>query len=161
MVAKHTWDKDGNMTSDDSDSLKGEIHVCTKESVLAQITTGITGIHEDITEIKGNVKEVNGQYIELLVEVTKISGSLDAFKKEVAATVAASDKGFSKTIKILGIIIAVIMMFFAYRNLTTKIDNTETVLTKRIDQQEGISKVTRSGYVKYNDQGLSDSIRVK
>jgi hypothetical protein len=41
----------------------------------------------------------------------------------------------------------------------------ETIATKdtirhEIRMQEGVSKVTRGGYVKYNDRGLSDSINI-
>jgi hypothetical protein len=42
-----------------------------------------------------------------------------------------------------------------------QIQQTEQNINKRIDLQDGISKVTRDGYVKYNDEGLSDSIKIK
>lgn len=162
-------DKDGNLTySKGADKKTDETHICNKEAILAQITTDIKGIHGSVKEIKDDVKEVNSQYRELLVEVTKVNGSIDTFKAEVRAAVLATDKGFSKTTKIIGIVIAVIMMFFAYQNLTTKtndngkrIEAVQDTLRQEMRYQGGISKKTRSGYVKYNDHGLSDSVKIK
>ena len=45
--------------------------------------------------------------------------------------------------------------------VSRQVGETEMNIKKRIDAQEGISKVTRSGYVKYNDSGLSDSVKVR
>jgi len=157
-----TQDKEGNLVyKKGSDKKVDEVHTCNKEGILARITENITSIHGDVTEIKGDVKEVNSQYRELLVEVTKVSGSLENFKVEVRTAVIASDKGFSKVTKIIGIVIAVVMMTIAYFGLTKKVGTTETTIKQEIRQQEGISKVTRSGYVKFNDGGLSDSVKVK
>jgi hypothetical protein len=45
--------------------------------------------------------------------------------------------------------------------VSKQVGETEMNIKKRIDAQEGISKVTRGGYVKYNDLGLSDSVKVR
>lgn len=50
----------------------------------------------------------------------------------------------------------IINAYFGFKN--SKVP--EQIKTS-IDNMEGISKVTRSGYVKYNDGGLSDSIKIK
>jgi len=59
------------------------------------------------------------------------------------------------------IILTAIGLFFAGRGLFNKIGTVETTVKDEIRAQEGISKVTRGGYVKYNDRGLSDSIKIK
>lgn len=51
-------------------------------------------------------------------------------------------------------------VYLGFRN-SQKIDTTKTSISSEIKQQEGISKVTRSGYVKYNEGGLSDSVKLK
>jgi hypothetical protein len=53
--------------------------------------------------------------------------------------------------------------YFGYTNrkVPIQIQETKEEIKKSIDLQEGISKITRGGYVKYNDQGLSDSIKLK
>jgi len=46
--------------------------------------------------------------------------------------------------------------YFGFKN-----SKTPEIVRESIDNMEGISKVTRGGYVRYNDQGLSDSVKVK
>jgi hypothetical protein len=53
----------------------------------------------------------------------------------------------------------IISAYFSINN-NKKIGNPKDTLTKEIRNQEGISKVTKGGYVKYNDQGESDSVRI-
>lgn len=52
-----------------------------------------------------------------------------------------------------------ITAYYSYTN-SLKITTTESTLKKE-RLQEGISKVTRGGYIKYNNEGLSDSIKLK
>ena len=61
---------------------------------------------------------------------------------------------------IVGAISLILTAYFSYSS-GRKITTTESSLTKEIRLQEGISKVKRNGWVLYNDQGLSDSVKVK
>jgi hypothetical protein len=60
-------------------------------------------------------------------------------------------------IGVLGIILTVYLNF----KTSKKVDTIEPTIKKEIRMQEDVSKVTRGGYVKYNDLGLSDSIKIK
>ena len=57
----------------------------------------------------------------------------------------------------------VINSYFGFRNskIPAQLEETKETISNSIDGIEGISKVTRSGYVKYNEQGLSDSIKIR
>jgi peptidoglycan hydrolase CwlO-like protein len=138
MNAKRTWSSDGSMTSDDSEEGKKDPHICNKEAVLAKITANIEGIHGNIGEIKVDVKEVNSQYRELLVEVTKVTGKLETFKTEVQTMVSASDKGFSKITKVISLVVAIIVAIFAYKGLVNKSDAIQTKVESVKDNQDTV-----------------------
>lgn len=65
-----------------------------------------------------------------------------------------------------GIIIFVVLVLISLfgiikmDKISNKVDNTQVVVRDAIHDQEGVSKVTRGDYVKYNDGGLSDSIKL-
>ena len=64
----------------------------------------------------------------------------------------------------IAVIILVIVTFgaiYGFIRTTNTITRTEEKLTTEIRTTEGVSKVTREGYVKYNDEGFSDSIKIK
>jgi len=61
---------------------------------------------------------------------------------------------------IVGVVGLCITAYFGFKGRNTP-EQIETAIRQEIRAQEGISKVTRSGYVKYNDDGLSDSVKVK
>jgi len=77
----------------------------------------------------------------------------------------ASSTNWLRVFQIMGTLIALGMLILGYLNLTKKIDNNETnvktTIKSEIRAQEGISGVTRGGYVKYNHYGIQDSIKIK
>jgi hypothetical protein len=82
----------------------------------------------------------------------------DKIAKELKAT-ERRDKIQSRFLYISAILIftgLLINAYFGFRN-----SKTPAIVKESIDNMEGISKVTRGGYVKYNDRGLSDSIKIK
>lgn len=107
----------------------------------------------------------------LLSEITNIHGSLATFKasmngKEVAEKRARekSQNNWYRGLTILGLVI--VMGIAIWNHFTGKKNIKETIATKdtirtEIRLQEGISKTTRGGYVRYNDNGLSDSIKIR
>lgn len=57
--------------------------------------------------------------------------------------------------------IGVLMAVFAFCTLSILIIVTTNKLTRKVEQKEYVSKTTRSGYVKYIDQGYIDSVKVR
>ena len=112
----------------------------------------IKNINEKLTGISGIVKELHEESVG---------------KKEVIKT---DKERFISGIKTLGLLITIItLLFTAYNSfignkkqdiVINKVDSTEYIMKKEIRQMEGVSKVTRGGYVPYNDHGLSDSIKI-
>lgn len=69
-------------------------------------------------------------------------------------------KIFIGTISVL--VLCVIVSFIATKNnIKAEVENTKASLTEEIRLMDGVSKVTRNGMVKYNDFGLTDSIKVR
>ena len=98
----------------------------------------------------------------------KINGKVDAHERfivGVAAVKKNSSTNWVKMFQIIGVCIAFGMFIIGYLNLTKKIDitesNMESTIKTEIRAQEGISSVTRGGYVKYNDYGISDSVKIR
>jgi len=86
----------------------------------------------------------------------------ERIKEELRRT-QKRDKLQRKFWYIMAIIGILAILVTAYWNFKTskKVDTIEPIIKKEIRMQEGISKVTRGGYVKYNENGLSDSIKIK
>jgi peptidoglycan hydrolase CwlO-like protein len=85
--------------------------------------------------------------------------------KELEATQKRdkTSRRFLYVMAVIGVIGLLLTAYFSFKSSKApeQIQQTEQNIKQRIDLQEGISKVTRGGYVKYNDQGLSDSIKIK
>jgi hypothetical protein len=68
-----------------------------------------------------------------------------------------------RSLTISGFIIIIALSVFNHytsANNSKEIIATKDTLRYELRMQEGVSKVTRGGYVRYNDRGLSDSINI-
>ena len=62
---------------------------------------------------------------------------------------------------IIVIAIVVIGAIYGFYKMTNTVNTTKQELTNEIRLMEGVSKVSSDGYVKYNNNGLKDSIKLK
>ena len=113
------------------------------------------------TKVISNFIEFQARYDGEATGKEKLEARL-LIAQELKAT-QRRDKAQRIFIIIMAIIAAIGLGLTAYfgfkgRNAPEQI---ETTIKNEIRAQEGISKVTRSGYVKYNEQGLSDSIKIR
>jgi hypothetical protein len=145
-------------------------HVCTQEDQINKMSLLLLGngnpkdgyvykvmemgeemkiINEKLTGISGTVKELYDESIG-----NKASGKTEKdIKTEKRTIIAMWIKALSFLIVALG------FAFTVYFNFTNGKDVKDTV-KHEIRMQEGVSKVTRGGYVKYNIQGISDSVKL-
>jgi hypothetical protein len=174
---KTTWNPDGSMTVDDTG--KNGDHICTKEAVFVLLSDHITDIKEDIAVIKIKIDET-------IIAASTAASSLEKYKIEVASfengkndaeekLKLAQDlkkkeekENWQRTIWIVMAVFAFIglgmNLYFNIKGHNSTVHHVEAVqdtIRQEIRYQEGISKVKRSGYVLYNDEGLSDSIKIK
>ena len=95
--------------------------------------------------------------------VKEIESDLSKYKKEIDSDL--SEYRMIKKHPILAALILIVLVFGSViMDYLGSSHNKETFIEsmkQEIRMQEGVSKVTRSGYVKFNDQGLSDSVKVK
>ena len=104
---------------------------------------------EDIEAIKLTLSKTDG------IDV----GKKDTEEKQRVEESIRNSKIRDNWYKVLTIIGLSCAIYFGFKN-NKKIDVTETNIRKSIYEQEGVSKVTRGGYVKYNSGGISDSIKI-
>jgi len=160
---------------------------CIKENELGKITAildrmesdlygnGREGILKSIPRIEGKINDLVGsvashtKVISNFIEFqAKYEGEITGKEKlEARQLIARELKATQKRDKTQRIFIYSMIfltatgLFIAGYKLFNKIDTINTSVKEEIKAQEGISKVTRSGYVKYNDDGLSDSVKIK
>jgi hypothetical protein len=146
------------------------IHVCTQEDQIKKMSLLLLGngnpkdgyvykvmemgdemkiINEKLTGISGTVKEL---YDKSIGEKATVKTIRD-IKEERRTIIVMWIKALSFLIVALG------FGFTVYFNFTNGKDVKDTV-KREIRMQEGVSKVTRGGYIKYNIQGISDSIKL-
>ncbi len=113
----------------------------------------IKNIHTKLTDVNAIVKELYDDSI-----------AKKSAKKTETEIRAERRLEWAKWIQtgmfILGAVALIYTAINTYRG-NKKIIATETSIKQEIKNQEGISKVTRGGFVKYNDKGLSDSIKIR
>ena len=149
---------------------------CTKENELGKITAILDRIESDIygngnEGILKSIPRIEGKINELVGKVdfhTKIISDFIEFQAKYDGEITGKERHEAgkrdKTHQIFVysmIALTVIGLFFAGYKLFNKIDTVETTVKNEIRMQEGISKTTRGGYVKYNDNGISDSVKIK
>jgi hypothetical protein len=157
------------------------LHVCSQTDVINQLVkntdklsviltgdgTPEKGYVFKVIEIGKEIKDINTKLTGVNATVKELYddsiGNKSAVKTK-AEIRAERRLEWAKYIQTGMFILGAIALIFTAINTyngNKKIVQTESNIKKEIQQQEGISKVTRSGYVKYNDSGLSDSIKIR
>ena len=123
-------------------------------------------IHDTLTRIEAQTVKTNGRVAELETEMlTHPMNCSSAKKVEKMSEDLEEYRIVKKYPKIAIYIIAffvITAIFGAYNfiDIKNKMYEQTVQLKRTINDQEGVSKVTRGDYVKYNDGGLSDSIKL-
>jgi len=115
-------------------------------TAVASHTVVITRLLEFQSQLNGEAKGKKELEARLLI-ATELKATQKRDKRQwifIYAMVAIAAIGLAFT------------AYFGFKN-----SKTPEIVRESIDNMEGISKVTRGGYVRYNDQGLSDSVKVK
>jgi hypothetical protein len=110
------------------------------------INDRVTVIHERQQGVLKTLGDIAPKIDGLLNEITAVRGSLATFKAEVVAEGQSKDKNFSKTTKIIMIVIAALGCLFAYQRLDkgqTDIKGQATIIETKVENQ-GIPFVTNS-----------------
>jgi len=163
---------------------------CTKENELGKITAildrmesdlygnGKDGLIKSLIRMEGKINDLASS----VTSHTKVISNFIEFQAKYEGEVTGKEKletrqliarelkatqrrdktqrKFVNAMIIVGVIGLCITAYFGFKGRNTS-EEIETTIKQEIRAQEGISKVTRNGYVKYNDNGLSDSIKVK
>jgi hypothetical protein len=104
------------------------------------------GVRKTLEAIDKNLIGVNSNYNVLLTEITGVGKKLAVLKEGIKTVTDAKDKNFSKTTKIIMIVIAAIGCLFAYQKLDkgqTDIKGQATKIETKVENQ-GIPFVTNS-----------------
>jgi len=112
-------------------------------------------VHERLEAIEKQTTKTNDRVSDLEDDIKVIERDLGEyyfFRKY--------PKLFISIISIL-VIVAIFTFYGLTININNKVKNSETTIKEEIRNMEGVSKVTRGGYVRYNNGGLSDSIKIK
>ena len=158
------------MTDNDIHNLidkKNETQFATIENMFRGITNLITAENKDmrtsIDNLTVKVTQQNHSVRKLNEWKAEIVGEEKGKLKTNTETRAVLRKKIQIVMCVIGILALCCSAYFSYKGskVPKQLIETKNVLKKRIDQQEGVSKVTRSGFVKYNDSGLSDSIKIR
>jgi len=117
------------------------------EGLTKHIHAQFENVHERLERIESQTTKTNGRVTTLETDLVEYR-FVKKYPKVFVGMVA---------ILVLG------MVFSIYRivQVPKQIADTENIIKKEIRDQEGISKVTRGGYVKYNDYGISDSVKIR
>jgi len=117
------------------------------EGLTKHIHAQFENVHERLERIESQTTKTNGRVTTLETDLVEYR-FVKKYPKLFVGMVA---------ILVLG------MVFSIYRivQVPKQIADTENIIKKEIRDQEGISKVTRGGYVKYNDYGISDSVKIR
>ena len=95
--------------------------------------------------------------------VKEIESDLSKYKKEIDSDL--SEYRMIKKHPILAALILIVLVFGSvimdYLGASHNKETFIELMKQEMRDQVGVSKVTRSGWVHFNDQGLSDSVKVK
>jgi len=162
---------------------------CTKENELGKITAildrmesdiygnGKDGLLKSLIRIESKINDLSGsvtshtKVISNLIEFqAKYEGETTGKEKLEAKQLIAKElkaaqrrdkvqRRFVNAMIIVGVVGLCITAYFGFKGRNAP-EEIETTIKKEIRAQEGVSKVTR-GWVKYNDNGLSDSVKIR
>jgi hypothetical protein len=137
------------------------------EGLTKHLHAQFENVHERLEEIKIQTTKTNGRvtilekdFLTHLVncnpakEITEIKKDLEEYKM-----IKKYPKVFIGMIVIL--VVITLISVVKTTQVPNQLKNMEDIIRHEIRMQEGVSKVTRGGYVKFNDQGLGDSIKIK
>jgi hypothetical protein len=157
---------------------------CIKENELGKITAildriesdiygnGKEGIFNSIPRIEGKINDLSGSVISHTRVISNFiefqakynseeKGKKEQEEREKIAKELETTKKRDKTQKIFLFVMAGLVLLGLIINAYFGFKNSKVPIKESIDNMDGISKVTREGYIKYNDNGLSDSIKIK
>lgn len=132
------------------------------QSLTMLITSENQTIKHSIDELTKRVEKQNGSVRTLNEWKAKHEG----IETGIGKTNTERRAETQKTLQLIGtVIIAIGLCFTAYfgvknSKVAAQLEETKDEINTKIEQVDRVSKVTRGGYVKYNDQGMSDSIKL-
>ena len=113
-------------------------------------------IHSQFINVHDKLDAIEKQTTKTNSRVTKIEDDLVEYRMIKKYPKIAI---FIITISVIGAIYG--FMRIVDREVSTAVGAATDTLRTEIRNMDGISKTTRNGYVKYNDFGLTDSIKIK
>ena len=144
---------------------------CSYKDQINKLVDSVPRLEEKINSLVGSVS-AHTQIISNFIEFQARHNGEEKGKKDLEAKLLIKNeleaskqrdklqRRFWYVMAIIGaagIVLTVLLNFKTNKDVST----IEPTIKNEIRMQEGISKVTRGGYVKYNDRGLSDSVKVK
>jgi hypothetical protein len=120
-------------------------------------------INERQQGVLTELKEINANYNVLLKEITQVGTKVATIEGKIIGREVTIKSIVKNGLIIIGFIITIGVAVWTkadVKNNGKKVEAVQDTLKTEIRMQEGISKVTRGGFVKYNDAGLSDSIKI-
>lgn len=138
------------------------------------IAKSVPRLEEKINNLVGSVAshtKVISNFIEFQANhAGEIKGKKELEEREKIITELKSTQKRDKIQRRFLFVMAVIAViglsltaYFGFRTakVPAQLQQTEQTIRNSIDKMDGVSKITRGGYIKYNDGGLSDSIKIK
>jgi hypothetical protein len=147
------------------------LHVCAEEERLKRIELILVGNgHPEegyiykVIDMGKQIGDINAKLTGISTVVTELY-SESTSKKEVIKTTREKRNEWIKVVMFIVGALSLIVLAYNSLKVPKQLIETKQEINKRIDLQDGVSKVTRSitgeKWVKYNDEGLSDSVKIK
>jgi len=146
------------------------------EGLTSHLHAQFSNVHDTLGEIKiqttktnGRVNELEKDFINHPLSCSK-GKEIEEIKEYISNSNVIKSKNrriFESVIKILTVIIIGAGMglsaYFGFKNTNVpqQLEETKSEIKNEIRNMDGISKTTRGGYVKFNDFGFTDSIKVR
>jgi len=125
------------------------------EGMIKLIDAQFYNMHDKLEAIEKQTTKTNSR-------VNKLEDKMECVEKDLEEYHFV--KKYPKLI-VGAVAVMVVIALFTFYGMTKSVNNkvieTKESLKNEIRLMDGVSKVTRGGYVKYNDRGMSDSIKVR
>lgn len=141
------------------------------EKIIAE---RLDNMHDTLIDIKAQTTKTNGRVSDIEDDITKLDKDFATHPINCSSAKEVREiKQDLEEYRVMKKYPKVALLVIAFFVLTTIISIYQAVkasnqlvqaemnIRRSIDYMEGVSKVTRGGYVKYNDEGLSDSVKIK